>query len=330
MNFLYAPCFQTVRAPLVAAGFVLSASICTADVGIGTETPEARLHIVGESAQTGEDLRIENLDPPQTDDQVRLVVADEQGYIHTIDPLDLSLNQGEPGPNPVSGDDDWRASLPESTLTIDSAIYTNNRVGIGVPIPAYELDIEGDIRATGSLFASNHVITHATFATSDRRFKRDISSYDNGLEHIRAMQPKRFRYTENVPGAPSDREFYGLIAQEAARIDPNLVHRFKVPSPDNQPQPDPSYLGVDSQRLVFTLISAVKALDEKDREIDALRARVEALETQASAKQPSPFQRVAQAMSRLLPPAPSDRVSTTRWNAFLTQTNSSLQPRGYF
>ena len=129
------------------------------------------------------------------------------------------------------------------------------------------------------------------------------------------MKPKRFRYTENVPGAPSDQEFYGLIAQEAARIDPNLVHRFKVPSPDNLPQPDPTYLGVDSQRLVFTLISAVKALDEKDREIDALRARVEALETQAKAKQPSPFQRVAQAMSRLLPPAPSDRVSATRWNA---------------
>lgn len=330
MCFLSNSGYRILPTALATVGFVLSASFGQADVGIGTELPNARLHVVGESAQTGQDLRIENLDPPQEGEQIRIVVTDEQGYFHTIEPNELSLNQSEPTPNPVTGDDDWRASITETVLTVDSAIYTNNRVGIGVTIPAYELDIEGDIRATGSLFASNHVITHATFATSDERFKRDIRNYDDGLDHIRAMQPKRFRYTKNAPGAPSDRVFYGLIAQEAESIDPNLVQRFELPSPLQQ-QTAPTYLGVDSQRLVFTLISAVKALDDKDREIDALRVRVEALEARIAAKpQPRTARHFASTLSRFLHQTNTDTVQANRWNAFLTSTHSTLEPQEIF
>ena len=329
MSLLFVHRHQLVSTALIMAGCVLAASLCSADVGIGTEAPNARLHVVEEDAQTGQDLRIENLDPPQDSDDIRIVVADEQGFFHTIAPGELALSQGDPTSTPVSGDDDWRASDVGAELTIDSAIYTNNRVGIGVPIPAYELDIDGDIRATGSLFASNHVITHATFATSDRRFKRDIRNYDDGLDQIRALQPKRFRYTVNAPGAPSDEVFYGLIAQEAESIDPNLVRRFELPFASPQ-QTDLTYLGVDSQRLVFTLISAVKALDEKDLEIDALRARVEALEALTYAHEKPPLDRFSQAIGRFLHPGPSNGPQPNRWSPFLKPTHSTFKTQGIF
>ena len=329
MCLLFAHRQQMVSTALILAGCVLAASLCSADVGIGTETPNARLHVVGEDAQAGQDLRVENLDPPQESDEIRIVVADENGFFHAVAPSELTLDQDDPATTPVSGDDDWRASDAETELTIDGAIYTNNRVGIGVPFPAYELDIDGDIRATGSLFASNHVITHATFATSDRRFKRDIKNYDDGLDQIRALQPKRFRYTVNAPGAPSDEEFYGLIAQEAESIDPNLVRRFKLPSPTPL-QTAPTYLGVDSQRLVFTLISAVKALDEKDQEIDALRSRVEALEALTSARAKPRGNRFSQAVGRFLHKTDSNNFQPNRWNPFLNPTHSTINSKGIF
>jgi hypothetical protein len=168
-------------------------------------------------------------------------------------------------------------------MTIDSAIYTNNKIGVNIKVPAYEVDIDGDLRATGSLFASNHVITHATFATSDARYKRDIEPYDNGLEQIRALEPKRYRYTDDAPVARPDQLYYGLVAQEAAAVDPTLVETFSLPNPDQGQSGPTEYLGVDSQRLIFTLISAVKEIDRKNQEIDALKARLDALEALVNA-----------------------------------------------
>ncbi len=296
------------------AGILFTPPWGAADVGIGTETPAAKLHIVGESEQAGRDLRIENLDPPQAEAQLRVVVTDDQGYFHAIEPDDIAFEQTDDTASQMPADDDWRGSVEGSALTIDSAIYTNNRVGIGVEVPAYALDVQGDVRATGSLFASNQVITHATFATSDRRFKRDIQSYDNGLEQVRAMEPKQFRYTDDAPGGPSERLYYGLIAQEAASIDPNLVQSFNLPA-STQPTAPTTYLGVDSQRLVFTLISAVKALDEKTREIDELRTRLEELEALVA-----PEISQGKALSARRFPA----------SAFLNHSNQSLQTEEYF
>ncbi len=303
---------------ILACVLLCSALPALADVGIGTEEPKARLHVVGEDAATGRDLRIEHLDPPVTDDVLRFVVTDQDGYFHAADPADWGLVT-DPGTGaPAAADDDWRPSVPDTEMTINSAIFTNNRIGVGVTVPAYEVDIDGDLRATGSLFASNHVITHATFATSDQRFKRDIEDYHNGLEQVRAMQPKRFRYTVDAPVGATDRTFYGLIAQEAALVDPNLVQSFdftplRTAQNTSPAQPITDYLGVDSQRLIFTLISAVKALDAKDREIDALRQRLDALEAR-------------------LPSAKTGPRTTLRQlaDAFLTSSNIPLQPKEFF
>ena len=310
-------CVPVDRAALAftaLAAALMTASLSHGDVGIGTDMPTAKLHVVGESNQDGSDLRVENLDPPQAGEALRVIVTDDAGYFHALAPDDLPLSGAETTTGTTASDDDWRVSIPGSALTIDSTIYTNNRVGIGVTIPAYELDIQGDIRATGSLFASNHVITHATFATSDQRFKRDIESYDNGLDHVRAMQPKQFRYTDNAPGGPSERLYYGLIAQDAASIDANLVQSFPLPTSAHDATPE-TYLGVDSQRLVFTLISAVKALDAKDREIDELRTRLEELEALVTPRSPN-----------------GEYLSVRRFpaDAFLNHTNPHLQPKEYF
>ena len=121
-------------------------------------------------------------------------------------------------------------------MTIDSAIFTNNQVGIGTPTPAYSLDVDGDIRATGSIFVSDRVITHASFATSDARYKHSVAPLDDGLALVRQLAPRRFSYTDDAPMANKDRVYYGLIAQEAAQVDPNLVETFLLPTPTEIPK----------------------------------------------------------------------------------------------
>ena len=54
-----------------------------AQVGIGTNEPTARLHIVGRAVENGQDLRVENLDPAPVPADARVVVSDSEGYFYT-------------------------------------------------------------------------------------------------------------------------------------------------------------------------------------------------------------------------------------------------------
>lgn len=268
---------------LMATASALCLGAAQADVGIGTETPTASLHVVGEGAGAGRDLRVEHLDPPASDATLRVVVSDPDGYLFASDLDDFAdLVNGGGSDSP---DDDWRlATGAGSPMTIDSAIFTNNQVGIGTPTPAYSLDVDGDIRATGSIFVSDRVITHASFATSDARYKHSVAPLDDGLALVRQLAPRRFSYTDDAPMANKDRVYYGLIAQEAAQVDPNLVETFLLPTPtETEPREQDAFLGVDSQRLIFILLAAIRELDQKTHEIDALRAQLALTEARLDA-----------------------------------------------
>ena len=58
---------------------------------------------------------------------------------------------------------------------------------------------------------------------SSRRFKRDIKPMDNASEAILALKPMTFHYKNDPKGTPQ----YGLIAEEVAEVNPNLVVRDK-------------------------------------------------------------------------------------------------------
>ena len=58
---------------------------------------------------------------------------------------------------------------------------------------------------------------------SSRRFKHDIKPMDNASETILALKPMTFHYKNDPKGTPQ----YGLIAEEVAEVNPNLVVRDK-------------------------------------------------------------------------------------------------------
>jgi hypothetical protein len=60
-------------------------------------------------------------------------------------------------------------------------------------------------------------------ASSSRRFKREIQPMDSASEAILALKPVTFQYKSDKTGTPQ----FGLIAEEVAVVNPNLVVRDK-------------------------------------------------------------------------------------------------------
>ena len=59
--------------------------------------------------------------------------------------------------------------------------------------------------------------------SSSRRFKKEIKSMDSASEGILALKPVTFQYKSDKKNAPR----YGLIAEEVAKVNPDLVVRDK-------------------------------------------------------------------------------------------------------
>lgn len=109
-------------------------------------------------------------------------------------------------------------------------------------------------------------------AISDERMKKEIVPFTSGLDKVLAIEPKKFKYdavegtpTENYPQSITDKQQYGVIAQQLQKVCPEMV------STDGQ-----GFLSVDLSNLSLLLINAVK---EQQALITALTARVVALET---------------------------------------------------
>lgn len=90
--------------------------------------------------------------------------------------------------------------------TIGSIFTTGGNIGIGLSSPAYQLDVNGTIRASGDITAF-----------SDVRFKTDIKTIDNALNKVNNLRGVYFKSLQN------NRKNIGVIAQETESIIPEAV-----------------------------------------------------------------------------------------------------------
>lgn len=109
-------------------------------------------------------------------------------------------------------------------------------------------------------------------ATSDARLKDIGGDYQKGLQDIIKLSPKVFRYKKNNPrNEPSDKDFVGLIAQDAMQVMPEIVNKDQD-----------GYYSLDSTAITYALINAVRELDVEN---NMLKTRIEALEKLIMTKQ---------------------------------------------
>jgi hypothetical protein len=91
-------------------------------------------------------------------------------------------------------------------------------------------------------------------ATSDKRLKQNINSYQDGLETVLKINPVKYHYNQ-LSGFDTKPEHIGVIAQDLQKITPYMVSSQKL---DNG-----EFLAVDNSAMTYMLINAVKTQQEE-------------------------------------------------------------------
>ena len=95
-------------------------------------------------------------------------------------------------------------------VTFDNTCFIGNIFGEAVSDPATQVPVYVD--------QYNNV---GVFNTSSRRFKHDIQPMDKASETLYRLKPVTFKFNSDWKGTKQ----YGLIAEEVAEVDPQLVVR---------------------------------------------------------------------------------------------------------
>jgi hypothetical protein len=148
----------------------------------------------------------------------------------------------------------------------------------------------------GSIFGQTSSAGTAVFINSDgklgtttssKRFKEEIKPMDKTSEVLFSLKPVSFRYKNAID--PAGTSQLGLVAEDVAKVNPDLVVRDK----DGQPY-SVRYDQVNAMLLNEFLkehhqVHDLKAIvAEQQRRIDALTAGLEKVSVQIEAREPAP------------------------------------------
>ena len=103
-------------------------------------------------------------------------------------------------------------------------------------------------------------------ATSSRRYKEDIRPMDKTSEVIYQLQPVTFRYKKEIDRTQSPA--FGLIAEEVAKADPNLIVR------DSRGQPESVHYEMVNAMLLNEFLKAHQKLEAQEATIAELKSTV--------------------------------------------------------
>jgi hypothetical protein len=125
------------------------------------------------------------------------------------------------------------------------------------------------------------------FASSSRRYKRDIKPMGENSETLFALKPVTFRTDDGV--SPSDLKLYGLIAEDVAKVNPDLVAHN-----DHGEVATIRYEAINAMLLNEFLkehqqVKDLKAtIAQQQKQIDALTAGLQKVSDQLELGKPAP------------------------------------------
>ena len=113
--------------------------------------------------------------------------------------------------------------------------------------------------------------------TSSSRFKRDIESMDKTSDVLLSLHPVTFKYKPELD--PTGTQQFGLVAEEVAQVDPDLVAR------DDQGCPYTVRYEAVNAMLLNEFLKEHRKVEEQANELETLRqkaARIDSLEKRLS------------------------------------------------
>ena len=167
-------------------------------VGIGTNTPNDELHVVGQARIQNETPNLKFMDENNVQKaifQYTTVAQSASSELAIYSTDNMTLYAGLVGGAKLS-------------------LLDNGNVGIGENNPAHTLDVNGDGNFTGELTAA-----------SDLRLKHHIKTLENASHILNKLNPVsyEFKYEAYPDLSLSQGVRLGLIAQEVEDVLPNLV-----------------------------------------------------------------------------------------------------------
>jgi hypothetical protein len=224
--------------------------VSSGNVGIGTTSPTAKLHVAG------------NVKVSATSGNVELYVESgslADGQLSYIWAAGGSC-QAELGVYKHSG-----ITSPSAYMNLE------NTANVGY---LYWTDTSGNFRISSS---SAHIgTTSGTVVgtqTSDARLKNVSGPVEYGLNEIKSLNPVRYALKTQP-----DEEKLGFLAHEVRPLVPEAVFDTKEAIPD-EPEDAETKLGMEYVALIPVLVNAVKELAA---EIDGLKAQLQTLSTPPS------------------------------------------------
>jgi len=225
-------------------------SIPPGDVGIGTSSPEKRLHVVGEVLIDGRPER--STDPALT-------------VMHAGDGRQLAAYLS----NPQDGNAEvelqmaggkmlpwgWSLKAASGLFTLGSImvvppalnITSLGNVGLGVTSPTYRLELPNVAGPSGRGRAN------AWTTYSSIRWKTKVRPISQAMEKVRQLEGVRFEWKDD--GRPD----IGLIAEQVGKVVPEVVD-YQADSNDA--------IAIDYGRLVALLVEAIKQQDARIAELE--------------------------------------------------------------
>ena len=217
------------------------------NVGIGTTTPQALLHVAnGTDAAPGGGGFV--------------VVGDNLAGLNiAIDNNEIMARNG------ANADGTGTLNLNNNggNVIIDGN-NSGSRLGIGISSPTYQLQLSSNSAAKpgSSLWT----------VISDQRLKKNVADFTDGLNIIKQMHPVWYNYTGEA-GMKSTERSVGTLAQELQKAAPYMVKEWAYQKEVNGASTN--YLSVDYNALLFMFVNAFK---EQQQEIDSFKERIARLE----------------------------------------------------
>ncbi len=151
----------------------------------------------------------------------------------------------------------------------------------------YEFEFDGKLRprfdnfdhiGTPSFRWTSVYATNGTINTSDATLKRDIKPLSYGLNEVMHLQPVSYQW---IDGRPGEGRYMGFLAQDLQKVIPEVVRdkewiNEKEDRSAGHWQPA-AKLGVAYSEIIPV---AVAAIQEQQKQIEALRAELESLKKQ--------------------------------------------------
>ena len=113
--------------------------------------------------------------------------------------------------------------------------------------------------------------------TSSERFKKDIKSMGKTSEAIFLLRPVTFQYKGDSTNTPN----FGLIAEEVAKVNPDLIIL------DNEGKPQTVRYEQINAMLLNEFLKARRQIDAQQKQIEALAAGLQKVSSQLATASPS-------------------------------------------